>query len=275
MHIAYLDESGCPGALPNATSLVQPVLSLLAMAITEDKLSPLTRDFVQLKKRFFPKASSSPHALDAILGEIKGAELSKEIRLGNRNKYRHHLLFLGRLLSLIEQHEGKLFGRIYIKPVGGAFDGTAVYTSAVQGLCVVFHNLLTEQATTGFIVADAREQKQNTKVSHSVFTEKFRFQGDKYPQLVEMPLFGHSDNHAGIQICDLLNSAIIYPIACHIYCTGIVTHVHVDPAFAILKTNFGQRLKNLQYRFQDGTGRWKGGLTVIDPVGHRSASLMF
>jgi hypothetical protein len=274
MYIAYLDESGCPGALPNAKSLVQPVLSLLAMSITDDKLPALTRDFVELKKRFFPKAGSSTHALDAILGEIKGAELSKEIRLGNRDKKRHHLLFLGKLLGLVERHGGQLFGRIYIKPVAGPFDGNAVYTSAVQGLCGIFHNLLVEQNTNGFIVADSREQKQNTKVSHSIFTEKFRFQGDKYPNLVEMPLFGHSDNHAGIQICDLLNSAIIYPIACHIYCAGIITHVHVDPAFAILKTNFGQRLKNLQYRFQD-SDRWKGGLTVIDPVGHRSASLMF
>ncbi|MGH7234530.1 MAG: hypothetical protein ACREF7_03765 [Candidatus Saccharimonadales bacterium] len=81
MYIAYLDESGCPGALPNATSLVQSVLSLPAMAITDDKLPALTRDFVQLKKRFFSNAILSAHALDAILGEIKGAELGKEISL--------------------------------------------------------------------------------------------------------------------------------------------------------------------------------------------------
>lgn len=123
---------------------------------------------------------------------VKGSELNKEIRLGNRNKYRHHLLFLGSLIEIVEQNEGKLFGRIYVKPVGGAFDGTAVYTSAVQGFCLTFHNLLTERSTTGLMIADAREQKQNTKVSRSIFTEKFRFQGDKYPNLVEMPVFGLS-----------------------------------------------------------------------------------
>jgi len=89
--------------------------------------------------------------------------------------------------------------------------------------------------------------------------------------MLEMPLFGQSDNHAMLQICDLLNSGIVFPVACETYCTGYVTSVHVSPEYAVLRTNFGARLRNLQYRYKDpASGFWQGGLKVVDPLGHKN-----
>jgi hypothetical protein len=65
-------------------------------------------------------------------------------------------------------------------------------------------------------------------VSHSIFTQKFKAEGDQYPRVLEMPTFGHSNNHVGIQIADLLASALLYPMATCAYCRGHVSNVHVD-----------------------------------------------
>jgi hypothetical protein len=276
MYICYLDESGCTGALPNATAPIQPVLSILSIAVRTDEVPGLTRDFLTLKRRFFPAITPAAHQLNAILDEIKGGDFRREFRIGNRTQIRHHLLFLGQLLQLLQTHNAVIFGRIYIKPIGGVFDGRAVYTSAVQSLCHVFQNYLSTNNQQGIIIADSRYPGLNAQVAHSIFTEKFRFQGDKYPNLFEMPVFGHSENHAGIQICDLINSAIVFPLACHVYCTGHVTNVHVNANYQVLQQWFGQRLKSLQFRFQDpADNRWKGGLTVADAIGHRSSAELF
>lgn len=277
MYVCYLDESGCTGALPSATSAIQPVLSLLAISIESDQLPALTRSFLDLKRRFFPSATPSPYPLNAILDEIKGGDLRREFRQGNRTQVRHHLLFLGKIVQLLQTHNAVIFGRIYIKPIGGQFDGRAVYTSAVQSLSYVYQTFLAANNEYGIILADSRYPGLNAQVAHSVFTEKFRFQGDKYPNLVEMPVFGHSENHAGIQICDLINSAILFPLACHVYCTGHVNNMHVHANYQILKQWFGNRLRGLQFRFQDASdnNRWKGGLTVADAIGHRSSTALF
>lgn len=96
-----------------------------------------------------------------------------------------------------------------------------------------------------------------------------------YPRVLELPAFGHSENHVGVQICDLFLSAIVVPIAAHTYCTGAISNVHVKPGYAGLKAGFAERLKEMQHLYQDGECKWRGGTTVNDGIGKRSSSLMF
>jgi hypothetical protein len=90
-----------------------------------------------------------------------------------------------------------------------------------------------------------------------------------------MPTFGNSDNHAGIQVADILCSALLFPIAALSYCLGHVHNLHVHPEYARLKQRYGPRLLQRQFRYQDGTGRWQGGITVSDGIAHRNSVLMF
>jgi hypothetical protein len=90
-----------------------------------------------------------------------------------------------------------------------------------------------------------------------------------------MPVFGHSQNHAGIQIADLLCSALLFPLATRRYCTGHVTNVHVDAGFAQLARRYGQRLRAMQHRYTDDLGHNKGGITVSDPVGRQHSGRLF
>ncbi len=124
-------------------------------------------------------------------------------------------------------------------------------------------------------IADSRDHLKNVSVAHSVFTQKFRASSTVYSRILELPTFGHSENHAGIQVCDIVCSALLYPIAAEVYCTGYIANLHVQPAAAALRQRFGPILKAMQYRYQDPMGRWTGGIVVADPIAGRNAGLMF
>ena len=90
-----------------------------------------------------------------------------------------------------------------------------------------------------------------------------------------MPTFGNSENHAPLQIVDLLCSAVLFPIAAFSYCLGHVNNVHVSANYRILKERYGPRLLPLQYRYQDDSGHWQGGIVVSDGLQGRPSVLMF
>jgi hypothetical protein len=194
---------------------------------------------------------------------------------GNRNQRRHSLGFLDKLFTLLEANHVKLVSRVWVKPLGKPFGGTAVYTSSIQWLYSTFEQYLHTENSLGFAIADSRDPWKNSNVAHSVFTQKFRASSPVYQRVLELPTFGHSENHACIQICDLVCSALLYPIAANVYCSGHVRNLHVQPGASTLKAAFGNRLQALQYRYQSPLGKWSGGIVVSDPLGQRNASLLF
>ncbi len=275
MHICYLDESGDTIMFPSSNSQISPVLVLAGVVIDRTNLHPLTLDFLDLKEKFFPNLMAGARPLNRILIEVKGSDVRKTIRRGNRNQRRHQIGFIDKFLELLESYETKIIARILIKEPDQPIGEVKVYTSYVQAICTCFQALLEEQDDHGIIIADSRLPHQNSQVSHSIFTQKFRLAGDQHGRILEMPTFGHSHNHAGIQIADLLASAILFPIASVTYCRGHIISVHVSNNFSGIKTRYGERLKQLQYRYEDSTGRWRGGITVSDTIGHRSSAIMF
>lgn len=250
------------------------MFALVGLAIHHEQLPELTREFLDLKRRSFPGLAGGGARLDAMLWEVKGSDLRKDVRRGGRDQ-RAALVFLDRLLGLVEKHQARLFGRIWVKGIAQPFNGRSVYTSSVQSMCGCFDHLLAARGTHGAVILDSGRKGPNTVVSHSIFTKMFQATGSAYPNLVDLPTFGHSDNHAGLQVCDLVVSALLWPMAVHVYCTGYITSVHVNAADAVLVSTFGQRLKALQHRYPDGDGRWRGGLTVSDAIAQRSGGLLF
>lgn len=275
LRIAYLDESGDTAPLASATSLTPPVFVPAAVILKQTRIQPLTTDFLRLKQRYFPALMPrTGHYLDCVRTEIKGAEIRRDLRLGRKTLIRHHLGFLDQFMSLLEKHDAKIVGRVWIKGIGKPINPTALYTSSVQNICSYFHHFLEREDDVGFIVADSRTAPQNSQVAHSVFTQKFSLHGDRYERLLEMPTYGHSENHVGLQVTDLLCSALLFPMAAFVYCSGHVTSVHVNPAYERLRARYGARLKRLQYRYSDGH-RSIGGIMVCDELTRRSGVHLF
>ncbi|MEQ1527176.1 MAG: DUF3800 domain-containing protein [Gallionella sp.] len=275
MYLCYIDEAGCPGALPSATSDIQPILVLTGLFLPQCNLIAITRDFLTLKAQFNPDvASKLKHELDIARYEIKGSDLRRDIRKGNRNLRRQVFGFLDKTLGLLEKYDVKLAAKIYIKKPNGGFDGKAVYASAVQSLCAEFQTYLAVKNSSGIVIADSRTPGLNSIVSHSVFTQKFRAAGDPYSHILEMPVFGHSENHVAIQMADFLSSTLLFSMASHIYCTGHISSVHVHTNDQKIAERYAERLRNIAHRYWD-VSRYRGGITVNDAILKRSASLLF
>lgn len=89
-----------------------------------------------------------------------------------------------------------------------------------------------------------------------------------------MPLFAHSDNHVGLQVADLLASTLVLPMAAAAY-GAPEGNVHDSFRYQTVRTDHGDALRDLQYRYPGRDGRWRGGIVVSDPGGHRPGSLLF
>jgi hypothetical protein len=266
---------GDTGRLPSATAKIQPTLVILGIIIDYTRLHLATERFIQLKQRFYPRsAGGATQYLSTILEEIKGSELRKNACESARLQ-RHVFGFLNGILDICEDVEAKIVGRVWIKGIDQPFDGIAVYTSSIQAVSTYFHDYLARQNDLGIMIADSRLKHLNSRVAHSIFTQKFKSSGDLYDRIVELPTFAHSDNHAGLQLCDLVCSAIITPMAIHTYCVGHLNSIHIRPGYADIKEKYAQRVKDLQHRYQEVNGRWRGGIVVSGAIGHQAGSMLF
>ncbi len=268
-----MDESGDTGELQDAQSPVQPCLVLGCVAIKQDKLHDLTRDFIDLKRGY---AAPTPGTLrlSSVMDEIKGAELRNKVRTGSKRESRRATNFIRDSLRLMEVYEVKVFARIAIKGIGEPVSHTAIYSSYVQALATCYQHLLNRHRARGIMVLDGRTKNQNQMVSHSIFTQKFSNQGDVYSRILEVPTFGCSENHAGIQFADMLCSALLFPMAAHTYCSSTLTNnTHTHQRFAKLRPMFGDTIRPLQYRYRED-GRMRGGIVVNDRMGKKSAQVM-
>ena len=277
MKICFIDESGDLGKLENPPQPNnQPVLVIGGLFVDARNLANITQEFLQLKSRFFPKLHRrSDKYLDLILHEVKGSYLREATTRGNEKRDRNAIGFLDHIFGLLRRHHIKIVARIWIKALGEPVNGTAVYTSSIQRICDYFEHYLVTEGSAGFCIADSRNKSKNSSVSHSVFTQKFGT-ANRYQHLIELPTFGHSDNHAGLQICDIICSALLYPIACRVYCAEHVDNVHVQPRADHLRCRYGLQLKDLQHRYSNPeTNRYDSGVVVSDAANRRSGSLMF
>lgn len=274
MHIAYVDDAGDVQTVPAANTQVPPVLAFGAVALRAEVLPQLTRDFLALKRRFFGGRMTSAHLLDDVLVEVKGAEVRSLVRQGHR-KRRLALQFLHELILLLEANDAKIFGRVWVKQIGVPLDGRAMNTFSIQAMCQTFQHLLDDRDDDGLMIIDSSSPGLNAMVSHSIFTQRFRAAGDEYARLIEMPTFGHSKNHVGLQIADIVTSGLIAPMACRSYCVGHLAGVHVHTRYDEIKSRFASRLRLMQHRYQDASGAWRGGFTVSDPLGQKHGGHLF
>jgi hypothetical protein len=272
--VCYIDESGgfeAPDYSPDAT----PAMVILGLVVDTAQVPALTRDFLALKRNHFPGRFRSGRALSHILLEIKGNEILQMTRSQSRNPRRQAQRFRDDLLDLATAHGVHLLGRIWVKAPGKSMDPVASYCFAMQDIAKHFSQYLQSKSAEGVMVADSRTHSSNVRTAQSVFTQKWRTGSDPYPFMGEVPLFGHSDNHAGLQVADLIASTLVFPMAACAYGCKPPGSVHASSRYNEVRRRFGERLRALQYRYRDETGHWRGGLVVSDHVGHQPGSALF
>jgi hypothetical protein len=274
VHLCFIDESGgfeAPASNPSAT----PLMAIVGLIIDTSEIADATDQLLKAKRLYFPQKCQAPKPLDHILAEVKGGDVRASLRSPRRNTRRHAKGYLYRIVEILEQRQISIVGRVWIKDVGQALDPRGSYTYAIQDIALHFQHFLDVHGSTGLIICDGRMHNQNAEVSHSIFTQKYRAAGDKYPRILEAPAFGSSTNHAGLQIADTVASAMTFPMAARVYCAQQWTGIHTDPHFDDVRSRFAARLGGRQYRYQDRSGRTHGGVVVSDRLRHLSSAKLF
>ena len=235
-------------------------------------------EFIRLKKDFEPSLAHVDRTLsDLIRFEIKGSKLRRDVRAdrGGRNTRRRAIGFIDKTIRLLEDHNGRIIGKVIVKADGFAIEDKHEYPRAVQELAVSFNSQAASSKSEGIMILDSRTKVKNEGNVHHITTRKFRRGGDMYPYLHEAPLFGHSDTHVPLQIADLLASALIFPIACLQYTPSDGSNVHTSQHYQQLHDKFGERLAKLEHRYVNSDGHKRGGFQVVDPVEKRATHLLF
>lgn len=266
MFICYIDESGDTGSFIPEMPNSQPLLVLSGVFLPQGEVAQVTSEFIGLKRRYFPNRGN---CLDGrwhswLRLEIKGAELRRNVREGDRDERRHALRVMDGAAGILERHGANLLARVYVKQPHSEFRGADVYAAAVQHIVDDFQHFLGERGQRGIVILDSRTKNKNVPVAHSVFTKNFAAGGPRFGQLAELPLFGHSDNHALLQLTDWISSSFLFPCAALSYCgqyTGLC--LHVSEEYESVRSLFGQRLKGMQYRYTVSGGMKRGGVNVL------------
>lgn len=251
MYICYIDESGDSATINNPTDPIQPMLAVVGLFVSANDIRSITSAFVDVKRKYHPKLfENDGHDLQALLREIKGSDIRTDIRKASEiknSKVQLHFRFIDEVFDILNQYEVKLISRIWVKEFGTLLRDQPVYSITTQHFCVRFQKFLESKNSNGMVIADFRDPKRNSYVSHSVFTQKYQQKGDSYPSIMELPTFCISDNHALLQMCDLICSTVIYPIAALRFCKNVVNNAHTHLNYNWIKTRYSKRLKKLQY----------------------------
>jgi hypothetical protein len=280
IYVCYVDESGGFEA-PDSVGGATPVMVISGLILPAARVPAFTRDFLALKRTHFPGRFTAGHGLSHILIEIKGSEILQMTRSGSRNKRRQAKIFRAGLMALIEGHGARLLAWVWVKESGKGMDPVSSYSFAIQDIAHHVSVFCASQGSQGILVCDAREHTQNVAAAHSVFTDKFRTGADPVAAVSEIPLFAHSENHAGLQACDLVATTLLFPMAAAAYCTvppgpGLFRGPHESPQYdTAVRQPFGAAVRKLQFRYVDENGKWKGGVVVSDGIGKQPGSVLF
>lgn len=243
MRLCYVDESGKGGTLTPADRDQQPVVVIAGITLPEANLTAVTHEWMELKARYYPSAGKRPGRgrLDVILHEVKGSKLRKGFDEKATHRQRRHAVgVIDHTLKLLERHEGRIVGRIWVKGLGETNDEMRMHSSSLQFICSAFHATIPHEER-GLVIVDSQTYQHNHRLAHSMFTQRF-CKDPRNPKLADMPVFGHSDNHAGLQIADLLCSAVLAPIACSVYCGAYDGwNAHCRSSYLDIRERFGER----------------------------------
>lgn len=278
VHLCYVDESGSAEVYTRKQPSSTPVFVVVGISVAAAKQKSLSMDYVKLKQEFEPQLQKPGTRLtDSIRFEVKGSTLRADLRreAGQRNRRRRAMGFVDKTIRLLEEHGCRVMGKVIVKTEDVDYKDNSIYPRAVADLAATFNSQLGASMTQGIMILDARTKSKNEGNVHTITTRRFRAGGGILGNLVEAPVFGHSDTHVPLQIADIIASAVIFPSACITYCGDDTWSEHHCARYAEVRERFGERVAKLEHRYTDSEGIMRGGFQVIDPIEKRPTHLLF
>ncbi len=203
--VFYVDEAGDPDRHEEPLKNGQtPLFTLAALAFPLTEWRPRDREYLALKRRFFPDLLGKGSKRDEEY-EIKGNELSAPRH--KESKRRH--AFNKEVLSFIGRHSGVGFGVSFLKNHTSPTNKRSLYTVALQILVERFSMYVAEHPnfSNGIMVCDSRLTGLDLNVARSHLSFIFGHEtGRTYTNVLKAPMFVDSRVSVGIQLVDIFAS---------------------------------------------------------------------
>ena len=271
MLLCYVDESGNDQLLNCREA--PPALVLVGVTVAETRVKDVAWEYLQLKKSFQTRLCAVKLS-ELITTEVKGADLRSDFRSGRRRRVRYASGFIDKTLGILERCNATITGRVWTKRDNDTLPPFH-YADGIAGMAADFHAQAAAAQTPGLMILDARTKAKNTPSVHGITTRKFKTGGDPMPYLAESPVFGHSDSHSLLQVADIVAASLVFPMACHAYCSDVQDNVHNDQSYHAITKRWGLRLRALEHRYTDADGCKRGGIVVKDARSHRSSVSLY
>ena len=246
---------------------------IAGLIVPASVISQLTADLLSLNQRFYPNKAA--RRLDYVLKEIKGSKLRAATRSDSRRQRRHAAQVLDGIVEILEKYDLQILGRLWIKEPTTGLQPSETYTFSIQDIARHFNHFLEAHDSQGLLLCDSRRHGQDVEVAHSVFTRKHKVSGDEVPRLVEPVVFGRSENHAGLQLADIIASALLFPIGARVYCDEQESNVYTNQRFEELRSRYATRLSARRYLYRDVDGKTRGGVVVSDRLHRKPSGRLF
>ena len=221
--VVYIDEAGNPDR--HSEPLVSgetPLFVLAGTALPLSEWRQRDRDYLRLKKQFFPDMMGRPGKRDEEV-EIKGRELTSPHQQTSERRQE----FNRRALRFMDRYGAKTFAATFLKSATAPIASSSLYSKALQILVervslFVAESQLYEQA---ILICDSRMKGVSGKdleVARSHMSYVFgHATGRSFTNIVEAPLFADSRLTVGLQLTDIF-AANLYACHYHYYLRSVV-----------------------------------------------------
>src|SRR2546430_883977 len=192
--VVYIDEAGSPDAHHNPLGNGEtPLFSLVGLALPLAEWRLRDRDYLRLKRQFFPDLMGRPGKRDEEV-EIKGRDLTGPHQKNSLRRQEYNR----RVLRFIEQHGGKGFAATFLKDANNPTPSRSLYTKALQILVERVSVYVAESQTYShaLLICDSR-MKGSTGLDLDVARSHMSYifghtTGRTFTNIVEAPLFADS-----------------------------------------------------------------------------------
>ena len=277
MFTSYIDECGNAetfGSSPSAS----PLFVVTAVIIELGRELGVLNDLLALKREIYGGARSRTGLV--VMKEVKGATVREGLSHRRESvKHGRAYAFLDGFLTILEDHSARVVGSVKIKERNFLFPEEAAYLASTSACARDFHHLLESEDDCGTMIMDARYPSKDRRLQEGVFNERYHVDvasGDLFdasPRLIPALAFQSSSHSPGLQVADIVASAIIFPLAIaafHGSSNGVVSK-----PFIRLRDQIGPRLERLQYRYRVEGRRPRGGIVANDVHGRLDTRKLF
>lgn len=223
----FADEAGNAARYTHAgSSQASPLLVIAGITLGRSQLCAATERLLLARRAAFGAPRNRSLVENLHDNEVKGA-LLREGLLGGGSGHQQARCwtYTEECMSILEDLQSRVFAHVWLKTPGGWLDEARAYGVSLEHFAAAFVHRLERSDRFGLMVLDGRSPRKDSLAQRAILDLKYSCESDivtdRLVRLADVPLVSDSKHSAGLQLADVVASALLYPMACAAYSTEL------------------------------------------------------